>query len=585
MNIKKFLSTVVSAALFVSSFGTVLAAEENTVDITSYIVNADTQELELITGNVFVGETVKTVVGIENMGDYGAYDIGVMYDEAVIQLAPLADITPNKAYNFDLEDVGIEISDYGTTKLLTLNKSYVFPNIGAIVAPRQAADVTNPGTAVVEHTDLFTIEYKAIAPGNSGFRWPECSTDGEDIFFEALDADLDIDIGQGNGYFLDFPPIENINSVVNNFEVIEKPGDPTDVVWATGEGVYTVTWTEPATGCRGYEVIVYVNDQQKGSAVKVTDTEYDLIEEGVIGTLTTGDIVKVSVKALGGEGSNAVESDPKEVTGTPLGEITPVMGDNEVLTWNSVEHAAGYIIEVFDSEGNTVGEAINVPNTETFCDLSDVITVDDYTIKVIADNGNNPLYIDSEKTIAYSTGSTITGTVKAELGNDSLTPNPNHITTVTLKNDSTGEEYSANCDVNGNFAITGVPGDAANGISYSVIIARTSSLTRTNFGRNNDKLVLKNSVEKNICKNGTPLTIYVGDFIVDTHLTIQAADFLDMATMSGAMEGFPGFDVKYDVVSGDGVIDIDDVSVVLSNLLKGARHYSILTDYDFTIAE
>lgn len=574
MKFKKILSSVVATSMVLSSL-TAFAAKTNTVDVISYIGD------EAITGNVFVGETVKTVVGIEGMPDYTAYDLGFKYNNSVIQLASLAETTPSDVYDFETEDVDIDLSPYSTTKLTKI-RSYALPNYGAIISQRKTAstDYTDPQTAVDDHTDLFTIEFKATAAGTSDFVWLNGDRDGWDIF----DIVFEDVLGSANADFCLFPGVALTKDVLN-FTVVDAPADPTGVDWAAGEGVYTVNWTEPATGCRGYEVIVYVNGNPKGTPVTVTDTTYDLLAEGIIGELTTGDMVKVSVKALGGVGSNAVETPEKEITGTPLEDITPVMGENEVLTWNDVENAAQYIIDVYDSNNNKVAESITVSGDETSCDLSGVITVDDYTIKIVAD-GNSPLYINSEKTISYSTGATIIGKVKADLGDDALTPNPNHKTKVTLINDATGDEYWDECDADGSFAIAGVPGDITNGISYSVKIERTSSLTRTQFGRYNDKLLIKKSVTHNICKNeDTPLTIYVGDVKEDASLNIQSPDLTELGTLYLLEEGDTGFDSKYDVVAGDGIISGNDILVIINNYNKGVRTYQMLADYNFTIAE
>ncbi|MBQ7793691.1 MAG: fibronectin type III domain-containing protein [Clostridia bacterium] len=571
---KRVLGAVLSASMLLSTAAVSFAAEGvNVVDISSYLYDAETDTVAAdAVETVFVGETVKTILGFENMGSYSGFQIGIIYDNSKIQLAPLADsATILDAYDFEAEEVGITVSDYGKTAVKKI-KSYALPNLGIILSAREQKDASL--IPVTDLTEVVTMEFKAIKAGTSGFKYVNPSVDGDNIYDAANE-----DIGYNNEDYCKFPGLEVVMRT-NNFTILDKPDTPTDVAWGEEdtENEFTVSWTAPATGDRGYTVNVYVDDAETPSeTIDTTETSIDLID--VIEKYAVADY-HVSVVAKGGDNdSDESEKASKTVTEIPLKlENVAFDEDTKTLSWSEVEHADSYVITVTKDGVTDPIDTITVNDpTVVTVDLSDKIGVGDYTITIVA-SSESELYGTATKTENYSSGSTITGNVKPVLHSAaSITPSTTHKTKVTLTGAS--GTYAAECDADGNFVIAGVPADAD---GYTVTIERVSTVTRT-FS---DKLVLTKSVEKNICADGMSLTVYVGDIEkIRTENQIEIDDNSLILTMVGSMSEDAEYSADADVSGDDETITTRDASVILYNFWKGQRSYRNLNDYNFTIGE
>lgn len=567
MKIKKIISLMMTTAVIASQAGILTAYAENPggkVAVKSFVEDE-------ATNTVFVGEDFKAKIILEDFEQLKAFQFIMMYDNTVAQLKA------TDGNDTTLEQNGITVNGEYTIPMSFAKREEGVWHIAAFTA--DAFDVE-------AETDAITMDFTALKEGNVNLRFADNENESEvklfnDIAIVEFGTPIDLKDLLSVETHASNVSVEAVPKTINVEMVTVKnaPNSPVDLSWkSTG---YASAWTAPEGGCRGYLVEVWkdgvkVSDDTVDAVSGQTEYEYDILD--VINTEGIG-TYNVKVAAKGGtNNSSFVETGDKEVTAIPLDAPTNVALDETTkkLTWDSVENAAKYSVTVKkDGETAPVFQKDDVVATEY--SLTDALaTVGDYTIEVIAKTGD-ALHGDSPAvTVTYSTGSTIKGTVLYRTDKKNrYEVNPDVKTTVKLTGDG-AETYECIVDEDGTFEMSGVE----NG-SYSVQILRKAGLTRNfvNSEGKEDKLVLDRSVEK-VISASEGISMYMGD--VYTSKT-NMIDLFDVNALLNCWGSVTDENKECDFISGSykGYVDMDELTVVITNFYKNANVYKGLTDYNF----
>lgn len=591
-NLKKIIAVIIVLSMCLTIAPVTFAAGNNSVDLSSYINNE-------IVDKVFVGETVKTVLSVENLEKYNTFNLGLSYNAEAIQLTALKDAPINTLYEgFDNSVNSISFSDYALS--VDEVRSYVIPkldakeleniygdmfgyqapaelnrNVGVIKTTRMLSTVGGAG-AVTDKTAIYEAEFTAVAPGSSNF----AEITGEVYLWPMfLVAQEQIDAEGKVWRFLVGEDELALNTTLNQIQVLEKPDAPSNLTWSQ-EG-YVLSWDAPATGCRGYNLEIYKDDSLIESVNGLNVTTYDDMMD-VIKEYALGNYV-VKVVAVGGTyNSDVAVSEEVVVSGFPMDKIedaalNETQDEKLVLSWSEIDNASGYDIVVKDGENVLPGfPKTNYNGTEI--DLTDVLGVGDYVIE-ITPVPESALYLAPETTVInYSSGSSIVGIVNyitflTKVGNlefrpDDYIPNPNTPVKVVLK-DALNNEYTGSCDAEGNFVVEGVP----NGL-YSISIVSDGAVTRNLT----NKIKLTKSEIINICAQDKKITLYSGDVLKNNNNNIQDNDIAKLVSLVGTAKGAAGYTVACDLVGTDEVINTFDLLVTVYNTGKGNMNYMMMNN-------
>ncbi len=182
----------------------------------------------------------------------------------------------------------------------------------------------------------------------------------------------------------------SLNKLEYDFTILKCPEDVQDVVY--DEENNTVVWNETIN--RGVTVQLYCNDAPvSGQSFDVDyGTKTADFSTYFANTVPSGEY-KVGVTALGADNdAGEVFSNTFEIV-NPLDTPDNVLWNEKVLTWDEVENASSYTIELYE-EDKLIETITDITATEK--DLSEYTKSGKYTAKVTA-IGDGEIYGNSEK--------------------------------------------------------------------------------------------------------------------------------------------------------------------------------------------
>ena len=579
----KSLKRLIAAGAAMSTVFTFAPAAVNAADATA-TVTIDTYLGDEKVDTVFVGENIKNSVSIQTDSKLGVADLVFAFDSSVIRLTDAAgEVVTTSSETFDREH-GVEATANLTAKPAPQpTRFFVIPTSSNADDKHGYIEysVYDIKKTFAEKTDILYFYYKVVGPesgeADTGFRFAENDIDFNNLL-EATDGCLGGNIYELSGnpegvtlYTSANSPIA-VTKVNNAVKAYYKPEAPENFVLNTES--YNLTWTAPSTGCRGYEITLFYDGEEKEThIVESSDLSFDFFNDL---KAYGGGQYKYSIKAKGGTyDSDAVETAEVKIDGVPLD--IPVMSfdsANKTASWTAVENAAKYTVKVYDLNSETPDEAFyTVDVLSLSADLSTSIGVGDYKIKVTAiPEESNKFYIASSPAeIFYSSGSLVKGKIGYLAGGQSVKNNCPAEVSLT---DESKNVYKGNVDDNGLFEIPGVP----EGV-YTVKISRAAAITRTI----SDKLTVGDkSIEMTISKDNTGIKLRMGDISAAT-VGVFGDDLSSLLEHIGddpVLDTEPMDMVKED----DGLpneIGLEELGIIKANFGKATAAYRNLDDYKF----
>lgn len=525
--------------------------------------NADTAEPkvrlekrigEQKTDTVFVGETINTVMGVDDFDKVASIQLAVRYNKDVIALV---DSNGNKVGNYKSSEIdkaqfykqdgsspyGIRIPyEIAKQKKVLPAVGENLPNIDTENGIIKMACVNNSESEFMGKNDYFYFTFKVENAGDLGI---EFATESDT---KPYDGSSPTGLIIGNTVDL-----ERKDYTIENDVVIakEKPETPSNLVL---DDSYKADWDDQAN--RGYIVQLYKDGAAKGEEVEVSESEYDFSS-----LITEGGKYYFTVVAKGGTNNSETATSPEKNVefklDAPSG--TPAWKGTE-LSWNAVDDATGYVIELY--KDNKKVDEITV--TGTTKDLAEIISANGigiYTAKVKATAEN---YKDSDYSAIsgeYSTGSVIKGYVGYDLGKMSGVSIRAAKSVIKVALYNGGNKYAeVNANDEGYFEFKNVE----NGTYYAEISAKSVGAVTRKTG----EFTISGIQDKEILPQSKNAVLKLGDITGDTRINV--ADYNAILGVLGKtiQSGETEYDKVNIVTLGNGIesINSDDLLYVVQNI-------------------
>ena len=405
---KKIILMSIVAAITFSSVSMAAYADTSKPTIR---LNSRVEGVEGNVNTVFVGETVKTVMGVDNFDKVASIQYALRYNKDVITLVngegkAVESYTGKNFNSMNAADMitafvasneyGIEMPESALTKLILPQQSDYFPFVDAergLLGMFCAHFTAGNESDFSGQNDYFVFTFNVKEAGDLNI---EIATKSDNAPYEE---------SVSQGAIVNNTTVEECEYGMDNEPVtaLEKPVTPSNLT--LNKDNYMADWDDQAN--RGYIVQLYKDGEAVGESKEVSVSECDFSD-----LITESGSYYFTVVAKGGNTpSDKAQSDPTSIEfklDTPAAAPT---WDGTKLSWNVVDKATGYEIEL-SKDGTPLADTI--PVTGTTMDLADVISangVGEYTARVKATAKN---YMDSEYSATsekYSTGSVLTGYV------------------------------------------------------------------------------------------------------------------------------------------------------------------------------
>lgn len=527
--IKKILSLGIVAALLsatvIPAYADVTPSGELTIG--AYINGVSRS-------NIFVGETFEQKIVLDNFSeDIAAVDLILKYNPAVVSLCDTSGTVVSEVSSFS-GTVSSEI-------LPSATRDKVFPDNGFMVYV--GAYPAGSYRTVSDPVNFAVIKFNAVSAGNGSLTFANSTTDAatvNSLIVGAYGGNYNMKRANPNGLLIADANSDyfDVTSTCNATTILAKPGEPTALAW--GEEDYTVSWTAPSTGCRGYILKLY----KQGQAEPVE--EYNLSEDTLTYNFATdifthkAGTYSFSVTAKGGtNNSDPVNGASKLVEKIPMSSTAAVYtSETDTASWTPVAHASGYVVTITDSHTGTTVKTENVSGAlaSSFADLvGDLVGDFNITVTAVPEDAEN-YRAAGETPIYYSTGSTVQGKVTflnidTFGGNSKI--NDSFLPTVKLTDVSSEAVYQGAAYRDGSGDIVFKVRHVPNG-SYNVEIIGNDILTRGFYAPDSSDpnavdesepyaLVIASTSTVNISK-GDGIGIYIGDVRTDAQKGIFLND-------------------------------------------------------------